>query len=109
MIDDEMTKAVIGGTGGTLFLAWVVRAFIRLVSRDRVEGTKDRAERDFIETLREENKLLRERADAAFKDRNEAMAETASLRGEVAMLKRDLGELQRQLKIYEDRINRLGV
>lgn len=108
MIDDETTKQVVGGTAGTLFLAWVVRGFIRIVSRDRVEGHKDRAEIDFITTLREENRIMRERVDMAFKERNAAMEETAKLRGEVALLRRDLEQLEAQLLAVKSRLGTIG-
>lgn len=114
MIDDESAK-IVGGASGALVLAWVVRLFIRIYSSDRVQGHRERAEIDIIAALREETALLREhvrierdRADAAEKDRNIAIEQTAQLRGEVASLKRDLAELEAQINVCKRRLAELA-
>jgi uncharacterized protein (DUF3084 family) len=107
MIDPTASDILGGGaivTAGTyaLHLLW------RALARGRVDGAKDRAEIDIISTLREENKLLRERCEIAFKERNAAMQETAQLRSEVALLKRDIEQLEEQLSTLKSRLGSLS-
>lgn len=109
---DPTTDVVVGGGLLSTAVLLVLRFAWRIYNSDRVEVHSDRVRIDLITQLREENKLLRERADMAFNernaardDRNTAMMETERLRNQVAMLHRDVSDLQLQLDILKERIS----
>jgi FtsZ-binding cell division protein ZapB len=97
LIDTAAVNQILGGTSALFLLAWLARMFWRKVGRDVVDGARDRAEIDIIMVLREENKLLRERADLAFRERNEAMMELGALRSEVQLLRQNVNTLEARI------------
>lgn len=108
MNEHAIATWVLGGSGGLALLAFVANMLLRQYNATSHAGSKGKAEVDFITALREENKLLRERNDVAYHERNEAMLETARLRGQVELLTRDLAHLQRQADMLQERLQLLG-
>ena len=104
-LTDGALAQIFGGTSALFILAWLARMFWRRVGRDVVDGAKDRAEIDIIMVLRQENQLLRERADIAFKERNDAMMELGALRGEVTMLRAHVNALESRVEQLIKRAN----
>lgn len=93
MIDPE-TDRVLGWGGGITALAYVANLLWRQFGKTRVEGARDRAEIDIIDTLREENKLLRERVRLVETERDAAHAEANDLRQQIMQLKADISTLE---------------
>ena len=92
MINPEIDN-IVGWGGGITLLTYVANLLWRQFGKTRVEGARDRAEIDILESLREENKLLRERVRLVEAERDSAKEEVTMLRDQVQTLKRDIGAL----------------
>lgn len=100
MIDPE-TDRVLGLSGAATLGLWVINHLWRMFGKTRVEGARDRAEVDIIDTLRTENKMLRDQRD-------QAVSETQQLREQVAQLRNDIAEMERQLGDMRRRLAAIG-
>ncbi len=92
MINPEIDN-IVGWGGGITLLTYVANLLWRQFGKTRVEGARDRAEIDILDSLREENKLLRERVRLVEAERDSAKEEVTMLRDQVQTLKRDIGAL----------------
>lgn len=105
MIDPDTDK-VLGMSAGATLALYVLNLIWRMLGKTRVEGARDRAEIDILDTLRQENKLLRERIKLADAERDAAKAEADALREQVRNLKNDVASLDAKIT---DLLRRIGV
>jgi predicted nucleic acid-binding Zn-ribbon protein len=95
---------VLFGSAGTVVLSLLLNYLWKVSTKNYTETHRATAEVDFIKTLREENKLLRERVDIAEKERSAAIDELHGLRWEVKHLREQVHVLNEDLKDYRKRI-----
>ena len=103
-MDGETAKTGLAALGSLIAGLWANSAFRRRFSRDRAIVATDDAEVDLLTRLQNENKMLRERADQAFKERNDAVAELGGLRREVELLRANVATLEGQVERLQARI-----
>lgn len=96
MIDGTPTEWAWWTAGITAVFVAINRVW-RMFSRQRVEGHKDSAEINVLQTLQRENQLLRERADQFARERNEVMMELGTLRGALASAEADAVRLRARI------------
>ena len=102
----ELLGKIVGFLGGGTLLTYAVgRIIARRVVRDGLENAKDRAETDFVTSLTEHNKALREEIQTMAAERNAAMAEKGRLEAllqvrteQLTAAQSELGRLQMQLQ-----------
>jgi chromosome segregation ATPase len=118
VIDDDTIKAI-GLSLGTAVAAFFARRKLKMMaSSDSVQMDEDAARSSVYRTLREENDRLRaimeekdlaikeltDRADRAFKERNEAIIELAALRAEAKLLKEHTVRLETRISDMQRKI-----
>ncbi len=105
--DAAYAAPVAKGGIAALVIAVVARYAMQRLSRDWVDRHRDRAEVELVETLRSENKELRDRADKFAAERNEAVQKLGELTATAAFLKQRVEELQAEISTlrakYEER------
>lgn len=111
LAEGKATDIIVIGGAASVGLVLTVRKIWRTISQERVDTFEDSSRISIIKTLREENRLLREensllreRTDMAFGERNRALEEASLLRSQLAMLHRDVSDLQLQISLLTGRI-----
>ena len=102
---DILSKLVGFLGGGTLLTYAIGRVIARRVVKDGLENAKDRAETEFVQSLTEHNKALREEIQSLATERNTAMAEKGRLEAllqvrteQLTAAQSEIGRLQMQLQ-----------
>lgn len=104
---EEETAKIVGYPLLTLIVGWIVRALVARLSRDGVDRAKDRAEIDFVKTLREENQMLRTAAAAAYKERDEAISRESAAVSQLGGLQSEVRHLTKQVEFLNARVDEL--
>lgn len=104
VVDEETGKAIGAGVASFVAALWARSFFKRRYARDARETAFDQGEVDLLTRLQAENKLLRERADEAFAERNQAMIELGSLRQKVADLTVHIQRLETQVATMSEEL-----
>lgn len=102
MIDPDTDK-LLGVSAGTTAGLYVLNLLWRMFGKTRVDNARDRAEIDLLDTLRQENKLLRERVKLAEEESAALRAQVLQLKGDIAMLDLRVNELLRKLNGHGER------
>lgn len=95
--DVEYAKPLATGGVLTLIIGVIARYAMQRLSRDWVDRQRDRAEVEIVETLRAENKELRDRADRFAAERNEAVQKLGELTATARFLEQRVKELLEEL------------
>ncbi len=88
---------IVKGGVGALVIAVIARYAMQRLSRDWVDRHRDRAEVELVETLRTENKELRDRADKFAAERNDAVQKLGELTATANFLRQRVEELVNEL------------
>lgn len=104
MIDDPL-RQVIGGAAGLTLLGWLARASIRMWSRNRVDGARDRAEIDVISILREEVRALRSLNSDLARERNDSVSKVGALEERVMHMQASIELLRTQVTHLQESLN----
>jgi multidrug resistance efflux pump len=108
MLDDASLQKILGGAGAATLTGLILRSALRMVSRNRVDNARDRAEVDVITVLRDENKSLRTMNAELSKERNDAVSKVGALEERVSNLTRAVDELRAQIAQMERSLSRGG-
>jgi predicted RNase H-like nuclease (RuvC/YqgF family) len=103
----NMGAIVGGGAASFVGIGWLARALIRRIAKDWREVQIEGAGVDAVDAWKEEAKMQRERADRAYHERNEAIAELGTQRERVAQLTAQIDALKRIIEALEGRVERL--
>jgi FtsZ-binding cell division protein ZapB len=106
LIDDTQIQTVFGGAAGLTFAGLMVRWALRLWSRGRVDGARDRAEIDVIAVLRDEVKVLRQLNGELSKERNDAVSKMGAMEMQIAFLRASVDNLREQVARLQDTITK---
>lgn len=108
-MQDQNNLGLLAGAllGGTTLSYAVLRFVWRRTLRDGLEGAKDRAETDFVQTLTAHNASLRQEIQAMATERNTALAHTGKLEAQLDAKTEQLLRAQEEIARLRHQIQHL--